>query len=149
MALGFGTFDIAKYNVVMGAFGKIVGWAKGTCFTLEKNADNYVSEDGADGYHMRTKINCNSYKATIRLMRNSPSNANMQTMDAADSIVGRGIDIAVLDNNDPVTKIISGKAYITKDPVESVGNDASPIYEWNIVIFGSKMTIPSFVLQNV
>jgi hypothetical protein len=152
-------FDMDNYEVsllppttstIFTVSTKITGWAKGNCFTLEKADDEYTEEEGSDGYLNVTSKNSKLYKISMKLVRHAPANKLLQQlMSGFKKNKKPQFQLMVVDNNNGETvNILSPSiAYIKKRPVESVGNDGTPAYDWSIMAHGGESAFPFLTLS--
>jgi hypothetical protein len=122
------TYDMNKIFLLVGG-QRVTGAGDGDFVSIEWNSDRYESTVGADGTHVRSRLNDNSAMATISLMYGGNGNPLLDGFRRKDDDSGGGEFAFSMIDIESGTEIVSTTAWIEAMPGPAIGRTV-PALEW-------------------
>lgn len=125
----FDNYSFTNVNVIFGIL-ELQGFADGDdVVTIEFEADQFNDLAGAKGDVVRSQTNDNRVTITVRLLQQSISNKELNTVYLADRESGNGVSPMVIEDKETGETYVINNAWIQKFPTVTRGQNVNSM-DW-------------------
>lgn len=121
-------YDPKRQLAVFGGL-QLQGFQKGTFIEVERNADTFTVEAGADGDPVRTRSHDKTATITVTLQGSSPSNDPLSLIMLADeqgTTVDAGVKPFMIKDLNGTTLLSAAECWIKKPPQFTAADEHTP-----------------------
>jgi len=133
------TYDAKKVIVSIGGI-VLSGFADGAFVTVERDAETFTKQVGADGEVVRSRMRNTSGKVTVNLLQSSASNDLLSALWQIDEATGAGAGAFLMKDLLGTTLAEAQNAWVQKPPSVEMGKEAGD-REWVFDTDALKLTV--------